>query len=306
MDFPSLVSQEFTSSSAPRPFLSLPDVIRERIYFFVLGPDNDSQTSWITPLPTFRHIPKHLALPPEPIHDLSWVSKSVRKKRRRRLRAYDKVRDEAIAAARRVAPDTCLAILATCRTVLLEAWHIFYGCNTFNFALAEDLTQFLQSIGSVRANEIRSVRLDLPPEDWDDLKATYALGRLLRLESLEFVYTAYLSPFLISEHFISLPKIISQLRGLQSVRFVDPENPKTDVLGWKQGMTGSVSNRMDKLKSRMTGKPKRPRALPPMMDLFGRLKTKEQQEKSSEVWKWEEGLSYAPDLDECELNAPLE
>ncbi|KAI4197278.1 MAG: hypothetical protein LQ350_006005 [Teloschistes chrysophthalmus] len=297
------MSQGFTSSSAPRPFLSLPDVIRERIYFFVLGPDNNSQTSWITPLPVFRHMPKNLALPPEPIHDLIWVSKSVRKKRRRRLRVYDKVREEAIAAARRVAPDTCLAILATCRTILLEAWHIFYGCNTFNFSLAEDLTLFLQSIGSVRANEIRSVRLDLPPEDWDDLKAKHALGRLLRLESLEFVYNAYLSPFLISERFIPLPKIISQLRGLQSVRFVNPEDPKTDVLGWKQGMTESVSNRMDELKSRMTGKAKRPRALPPMMDLFGRLKTREQQEKSSKVWKWEEGLSYAPDLDECELSA---
>ncbi|KAL8643208.1 MAG: hypothetical protein Q9228_000194 [Teloschistes exilis] len=303
---PSLVSQGFTSSSAARPFLSLPDVIRERIYFFVLGPDNDSQTSWITPLPAFRHIPKNLALPPEPIHDLSSVSKSVRKKRRRKLRAYDKVRDEAIAAARRGAPDTCLAILATCRTILLEAWHIFYGCNTFKFSLAQDLTQFLQSIGSVRANEIRSVRLDFPPEDWDDVKAKHALGRLQRLESLEFVYNAYLSPFPISKNFISLPKIISQLRGLQNVSFVNPENPKTDVLGWKQGMPESVSERMDELKSRMTGKAKRPRALPPMMDLFGRLKTREQQERSSIVWKWEEALSYAPDLDECELIAPLE
>ncbi|KAL8661173.1 MAG: hypothetical protein Q9202_005830 [Teloschistes flavicans] len=237
------------------------------------------------------------------MRDLCSVSKSVRKKRRRKMRAYDKLRDEAIATARTAAPDTCLAILATCHTILLEAFHIFYKFNTFNFSLAKDVTQFLQSIGSVRANEIRSVRLDLPPEDWDDLKATYALGRLLRLEKLEFVYNAYISPFHTSKNFISLPRIISHLRGLESVSFVDPENPKTDVLGWKQGMTETVSIRMDELKIRMTERVKRPKALPPMMDLFGRLRTREQREKGSGVQKWEEGLSYAPDLDDVEPSA---
>ncbi|KAL8694463.1 MAG: hypothetical protein Q9218_000875 [Villophora microphyllina] len=300
----SLPPQESNPPTALRPFLSLPDVIRERIYFFVLTPDLDPQTPWITPLPAFRHIPKNLTLPPEPCCDLQCVSKSVRKKRRRRMRTYDKAKDEAITAAQTAAPDTCLAILATCQTILLEAFHIFYKYNTFNFSLARDLSQFRETIGSVRANEIRSIRLDLPPEEWDDLKATHALGKLLRLEKLELVYNGYNSPFLTNKNHVSLPKVINHLRGLQDVSFVHPQNPKTDVLGWRQGIPELVASRLDELKSRMMEKGKKPKALPPMMDLFGRLRTREQSGKGSKVWKWEEGLSYAPDLDGDGQHAP--
>lgn len=66
---PSSVS--FTTSD-PRPFLSLPDVIRERIYFFVLTPDLDPRTPWITPLPILRHTPKKLPSASPPRRTATW------------------------------------------------------------------------------------------------------------------------------------------------------------------------------------------------------------------------------------------
>lgn len=43
-------------------------------------------------------------------------------------------------------PQTCLAILATCRQILFEAWYTYYQRNTFNFKRGNDLRSFLKSI----------------------------------------------------------------------------------------------------------------------------------------------------------------
>lgn len=212
------------------------------------------------------------------------------------MRAWLVLREEALAATQAAAPDTCLAILATCRTVLLEAFHIWYKHNTFNFSRAGDLTSFLLSIGRVRANEIRSIRLDLPEQDWDDVKALYAIGRLLRLETLIFVYNGLVSPFHTNPMCLSFPKIISHLRGLRDVRFVDPEDPRSNSYGWKQGMSECVKVRMDELKRIMMAPRKKSRKAPPMMDLFGKLRLKDQSKNDLKRWHWEEGLSYAPDV----------
>ncbi|KAL8729530.1 MAG: hypothetical protein Q9181_004975 [Wetmoreana brouardii] len=293
------VTPPASKPSTPRPFLSLPDVIRERICYFVLTPYLDPNHPWITPLPRHRQIPRNLQPLPmlEPNYDLNHPSKSVRKKQRRRIRAYERIKEEAYAAARAVAPNTCLAILATCRTILLEAFHIFYKNNTFNFTRSEDLTEFLTSIGRVRANEIRSVRLELPGQDWADTKAQFALSRLLRLEKLIFVYNCLVSPFLTKPQLISYPEIISHLRGLRDVTFVDPETTEIDWYGLRPGMTPPVRLRMDELRLKMMTATKKPRQMPPMMDLFGRLRAKDQTKKDMEGWKWEEGLSYAPEID---------
>ncbi|KAL8873657.1 MAG: hypothetical protein Q9174_000911 [Haloplaca sp. 1 TL-2023] len=283
--------------STTRPFLSLPDVIRERIYFFVLTPELDPQTPWITPLPILRHTPKELPLlPPAPDCSLDSVSKSVRKKRRRRMRAYEKVKSDAILAVQKAAPDTCLAILATCRTILLEAFHIWYKHNTLNFTRAEDLIAFLLSLGRARQNEIRSIRLDLPELEWDNNKAGFALGRLLRLESLIFVYNGFSASWMTHTRHIGFPKIINSLRGLRHVTFVNPDNPIIDVIGYTQGMSASVRSRMEQLRQALMSPPKRPKQAPPMIDLLNSLRFKDQRANDAKQWVWNECLSYAPDV----------
>ncbi|KAL8944697.1 MAG: hypothetical protein Q9216_000265 [Gyalolechia sp. 2 TL-2023] len=297
---PSLPPLSALTSGSPnaRPFLTLPDVIRERIYFFVLTVEVDPCAPWITPLPSSRQVPKHLpGLPPEPDGNLTNVSLSVRKKRRRIMRAFERAKREAIVAARAVAPSSCLAILATCRTVLLEAFHLWYKINTLNFSTSEDLNSFCASIGRVRANEIRSIRLDLPARDWDHAKATHVLGSLLRLETLVFVYNDYSPSYPTKPQLIACPKIISHLRGLQNVTFSDPEKPTTTPWGRVQGMTPCVRSRMDALREKMMAKRKRPKLAPPMMDLFNRLRIVDQKRNGTASWCWEEKFSYAPEID---------
>ncbi|KAL9002283.1 MAG: hypothetical protein Q9188_004777 [Gyalolechia gomerana] len=290
-------SAQTSKNPNTRPFLTLPDVIRERIYFFVLTVEVDPCAPWITPLPSSRQIPKHLpGLLPEPDCNLNNVSMSVRKKRRRRRRAFESINQKTILAAQAVAPSSCLAILATCRTVLLEAFHLWYRNNTLNFCKSEDLRDFLASIGRVRANEIRSIRLDLPACDWDDPKAAHVLRSLLRLETLVFIYNDYSPSFPTKSQNIAYPKIISHLRELQNVTFLDPENPKTTPWGQAQGMTACVAVRMAGLRENMMAKRKKPKAAPPMMDLFNRLRIVDQKRKGSASGCWEEGLSYAPEV----------
>ncbi|KAL9603075.1 MAG: hypothetical protein Q9219_001439 [cf. Caloplaca sp. 3 TL-2023] len=282
--------------SSSRPFLCLPDVIRERIYFFVLSIDVEPRKPWITPQPSTKMIPRHLpGLPSEPDCNLESVSKSVRKKRRRRMRAFMSAKAEAIVAARVTAPASCLAILATCRTILLEAFHLWYKNNTLNFFQVRDLCDFLASIGRVRANEIRSLRLDLPAREWDDPKARFLLGSLLRLERLIFVYNDW-GPSNTNPKKIPYPKIISHLRGLREVVFSDPEHPLTFAWGWKQGMTECVKTRMEELRGNMVTKRKNHRPEPPMVDLFNRLNIVNQKKKGTTAGEWEDGLSYAPDI----------
>ncbi|KAL8970616.1 MAG: hypothetical protein Q9183_001430 [Haloplaca sp. 2 TL-2023] len=242
-------------------------------------------------------MPKEIPLlPPPPDCSLDSVSKSVRKKRRRRMRAHEKIKRDAIHAVQKAAPSTCLAILATCRTILLEAFHIWYKYNTLNFTRVEDLKAFLFSIGRARQNEIRSIRLDLPGLEWDDNKARFALSRLLRLESLIFVYSAFSAPWLTHTRCISSPKIINSLRGMRHVAFVNPDNPIIDATGYKQGMSVSVGLRMEQLRQELVSPPKKPKEAPPMMDLFNSLRVKDQSVNDAKHWAWDEDLCYAPDV----------
>ncbi|KAL8683884.1 MAG: hypothetical protein Q9186_000227 [Xanthomendoza sp. 1 TL-2023] len=275
-----------------RPFLSLPDVIRERIYHFLLTVDVDPSSPWITPLPISRHL-EHPSLPREPNRELAMVSKSVRKKRRRIIRAYEQVEKER-ADIVHAAPHSCLAILATCRTVLLEAFHLWYKNNTLNFFHAQDLIDFNRSIGRVRAHEIRSVRLELPIQESDDPKAGQVLDHMLRLENVTFVfdelYFNYISP-----NWFSCPKVMSRLRGLREVSFVFPWTRVT-----KHGSEYCISScqryLMDRMREKMMSKRKHPRPLPPMVDLFGPLKKAKQDKEDRANWKWEEDSAYAPEV----------
>lgn len=54
-------------------------------------------------------------------------------------------------------PQTCLAILATCRQILFEAWYTYYQRNTFNFERGNDLRSFLKSICPSCRHEIVSI-----------------------------------------------------------------------------------------------------------------------------------------------------
>ncbi|KAI4108409.1 MAG: hypothetical protein LQ339_002311 [Xanthoria mediterranea] len=290
----SVSSPQALTQSNCRPFLSLPDVIRERIYDFVLTIDVDPTAPWITPLPTPRrlHLP---VLPREPNRDLLMASKSVRKKRRRKISQFESVETER-AMILRAAPHSCLAILATCRTILLEAFHIWYKNNTFNFARSWDVFSFLTSINSVRPNEIRAVRLDLLWEDYDDSKAGQALRRLLRLETVIFVYRSHsFNPS--GLQLISYPRIMSHLQGLRDVTFVDPPSSGRSVQGMVWGMGKSHRLKLDQLREKMMVTKKNTRRVPPMMDLFSRLRQLNQSESDCACWKWNEDSAYAPEID---------
>ncbi|KAL8768890.1 MAG: hypothetical protein Q9209_004944 [Squamulea sp. 1 TL-2023] len=228
------------------------------------------------------------------------ASKSVRKKRRRLIRRYQSI-ETARAAIIREAPKGCLAILATCRTILLEAFHLWYKNNTLNFASAQDLVAFLTSIGRVRAYEIRAVRLDIPAYEWDDPKARTALSRLLRLETVIFVYNDRIRNYTSPKH-IGYPWIICNLQGLREVTFVDPPSSITSVAGAKQGMGHGQKLRMDQLRERMLSKRKHPRHLPPMMDLFSRLTALDHSKNEHARWKWNEESAYAPEVDGATLD----
>ncbi|KAL8710061.1 MAG: hypothetical protein Q9220_005332 [cf. Caloplaca sp. 1 TL-2023] len=265
---------------APRPFLSLPDVIRERICYFVLVVKVDPVSPWITPLPLFQH---KSTLFPDAGSDLKSVES-------------EHQRAEAVQATVRAAPDSSLAILATCRTILLESFHLWYKYNLLNFSSAKDLCEFLYSVSRARANEIRSIRLDLPEEDFNHGKCAFALSRLLALENLTFVWNDYKPYWLLNASLMPYPKAISNLRGLRTVTFVDPVNPKPNAIGQEQGMVDSVKKRMHGLGVKMMTKRKHPKALPPMMDLFSRLKTEDQTKKDRALWNWQEKTAYAPEM----------
>ncbi|KAL8930632.1 MAG: hypothetical protein Q9208_000503 [Pyrenodesmia sp. 3 TL-2023] len=282
-----------------------------RIYYFTLVVEDVDPSGewdpWITPLPPSRRIPKYLpGLPPKPDSNLEHVSKRVRKKRRRRLRAWEQRKsDITIQVQEASASPKSLALLQTCRTILVEAFHIWYKYNTLNFCHAHDLYDFLVSIGRARANEIRSIRLDLPSREWDNsAKAKYALGRLAGLESLTFMYNDTVTKsnnLYYNVNNIPYPKIISQLRGLKEVTFKNPEVEDSvlrywDDRGYMKGMSKGVKIRMEELAAKMTGKSKKPREGPPMVDLFNRLKLKDQGRKDVAGLQWDEDLSYAPDI----------
>ncbi|KAI4141313.1 MAG: hypothetical protein L6R39_005406 [Caloplaca ligustica] len=266
--------------------------------------DNLDQPLPLSSLP-HRHSPKSIPdLPPQPECNVENVSKSVRKKRRRKIRVWEQVKREKTLAVQAAAPYSCLAILSTCRTILLEAFHVWYQNNTLNFARSEDLYDFIVSIGHARAYEIRKIRLDIPAQGWYDAKAKHALGGLVRLEKLVFVYN-HLSPLQsrgTNLNSIGFPKIIAHLRGLQQVTFTDPEVEETEEKKWNDrgfelGMTDPIRLRMDELRRKLMTKGKEPKHGPPMVDLFNRLNMKNQSGTDTIVGKWEEHLGSDRDFD---------
>ena len=221
-------------ASMPRPFLTLPSEIRERIYAYVLTVNVDNAEPWITPLS-------------------------------QELRAM---------------PGTisCLEILGTCRQILREAFHIYYKMNTFNFNHPDHLHDFLRAIGSVRANEIRSIRCSFRLAVRENTVARYALSRLMRLEKLAFQYNAerpddhnipHWQNIIIQQDFCSA-KEFAKISGLHEVIFImmnDDEPGRLDI------------ERMETYRDRMIKlSPKRQKPPPHTVDLFAGLKRRKQRD----------------------------
>ena len=221
-------------ASASRPFLSLPNEIRERIYGYALTVNVDDPKPWISPLGN--------ELRPEP------------------------------------ARSSCLAILVTCRQILLEAFHVFYVFNTFNFNHPHHLCDFLKAIGPVRANEIRSIRCSFKLDASKNTAARYALSKLARLEKLAFQYDneepsdnpgSVWRPYVIHKDFCS-HKEFTKINGLREVSFIlmyDTEPSRSDKA------------RMEMYRDLMIKpNPKLRKTIPDMVDLFVRLKIRKQRD----------------------------
>lgn len=166
---------------------------------------------------------------------------------------------------------SCLAILATCRQILLEAFHAFYASNNFNFNHPNHLYDFLRAIGPVRANQIRSIRCSFRLAASENTAVRYALSRLTRLEKLSFHFdkeqpvdndTGW-GDYIISQDFCPA-KEFAKFHRLRDVNFImmnDIELDRTD------------KERMEMYRDRLT-KPnlKKNKAMPEMVDLFVGLK----------------------------------
>ncbi len=284
-----MLSSDPPPTTGARPFLSIPDVIRERIYAYVLTVNVPNSAPWIIPLPSLSHARnKALAtLPtpnkPVPLGELTAKKKKDRAKKEATLRARE---SEVLHNLQPPPASSCLAILATCRTVLLEAFHLWYQHNTLNFARAEDLYMFLRSISTARANEIRSLRLDLPYVEWSHPQAKFALGRLLKLERLIFIGPVGVSGGLhwYNDFGFSLPDIIKNLRGLREIELLACE-----------GQSDRILELIEEFKRRLM-RPRLDRRKPPnMVDLFGKMKMGKQT-SMREPQGLDEESGYAPDM----------
>lgn len=174
--------------------------------------------------------------------------------------------------------SSCLAILATCRQILLEAFHVFYASNNFNFSHPNHLYDFLRAIGPVRANEIRSIRCSFRLAASENSAARYALSRLMRLEKLSFHFDEK-EPVdddrwdwqedIVSRDFCSAREF-AKIHGLREVHFIrmnDAELDRTD------------KERMEMYRDRMTkANPKRNKSMPEIVDLFAGLKMRTQRD----------------------------
>lgn len=277
------------TSSGVHPFLSIPDVVRERIYAYVLTVDVYDSSPWITPLPALSHSHnKALAILPT-IDNTIPFSELTAKRKRDRLRKEETLRireSEALANLEPPVASSCLAILATCRTILLEAFHLWYQNNTLNFTRSEDIYTFLISIGSVRANEIRSLRFDLALDDWTNPKAKFALGRLLKLERLTVVRRVdVLKDGTWFEHNYQLPGLVMGLRGLREVEVVTCGESSERTFKAIEGLKKSLMR-----PRKLTRKP------PRMVDLFGKLKKGKETVSRQSEQEMDEVNGYAPDM----------
>ena len=245
-----------------RPFLSIPNEIRERIYDYVLTVNVDDGNPWVTPL--------NNALRPEP------------KK------------------------SSCLAILATCRQILFEAFHIFYGSNAFNFNHPDHVCDFLTSVGSVRASEIRFVRCSFRLAAGDNTAARHALSRLMKLENLAFQWDKKKldDDLIVDWRDFIVPDFCSareftKLNGVREVNFImmnDTEPSPAD------------KERMARYRYRMTKpSPNRPKILPKMVDLFVGLKMRKQRDSAAAriKKKREDDVAYMKTLIEAHRKSQL-
>ena len=167
---------------------------------------------------------------------------------------------------------SCLAILATCRQILREAFYVYYRMNTFNFNHPDHLYDFLRAIGSVRANEIRSIRCSFRLAARENTAARYILSRLMRLEKLAFQFDAekpddhnipHWQNFILQEDFCSA-KEFAKINVSHEVNFVMMNDDEPSALD-KERME-AYRDRMIKLN------PKRRKPPPEMVDLFTGLK----------------------------------
>ena len=215
-------------ASADRPFLSLPNEIRDRIYGYVLTVNVDDSSPFITPL--------NSDLRPQPMR------------------------------------PSCLAILATCRQVLFEAFHVFYASNTFNFDNRNQLCSFLRAIGSVRASEIRSIRCSLKLAARQNERVRFVLSKLIRLEKLSFQFnkeTLQEWPHIFPN--VCSPKAFTKFRGLREVTFITVNDTE---------LNESERDRMQQYRDEMmASNPKRKKkSLPETVDVFGGLKLRKQRD----------------------------
>lgn len=270
------------------PFISIPDVVRERIYAYVLTVNVPESAPWISPLPALTHARNKFLVTLSKLPPISEPHVTRRKNRRKKEAALRRKKEalrarkeeEAFYNAGPPTAPSCLAILATCRQILLEAFHMWYQHNTLNFTRSGDLYTFVLSIGPIRANEIRSIRLDnLPQQDYYNSQAKYALGRLLRLERL--VIAQNLEGQGIYPNYYVLPKLVKDLRGLKEVEVVVPRQHSDVVL---------VSTWIEDIKEKLMRPHVGSRKPPDMMDLFSRLKVE------TKKTEWDENSAYAPDV----------
>lgn len=275
------------SIAGSRPFLSIPDVVRERIYAYVLTVNVPDSSPWITPLPAIEHIRNTTALASLPAADALPRRNEIDLDNRLIEEAVDEVQLPATSSS---SSSSCLAILVTCRTILLEAFHLWYQNNTLNFTSSKNIYPFLMSIGPVRANEIRSLRFDLAVNDWDNAEAQFGLSRLMKLERLTVVRNIDHSlegcSYYTYGSYRRLPSLTNGLRGLKEINVIS------------YGMTSeAIVKGIEQSKEALMRPRKKARKPPTMVDLFGRLKHGKETASRQSKQGSDEANDYAPDLE---------
>ena len=173
---------------------------------------------------------------------------------------------------------SCLAILATCRQILREAFYIYYKVNAFNFNHPDHLHDFLRAIGSVRANEIRSIRCSFRLATSENSAARYDLSKLTRLEMLAFQFDAERpvdddiphGQNIFVQRDLCPAKEFAKINCLREVTFIMIKDEQPSV---------EDRTKMEMYRNRMIEpNPRRQKPLPEMVDLFAGLKRRKQRD----------------------------
>ena len=156
-------------------------------------------------------------------------------------------------------PASCLAILATCRQLLLESFHIYYSQNMLNFKSASDLYGFMTSVSYARRAEIISVRCSFSLASKGLARERVTLRRLPRLRKLAFIL-----PVSDGEPWNHCRTAFAKFSGVSEVTIIQDGTPST----WP------ISVREKYIKQLTKPRPPGEHRLPPIVDLFARLKTR--------------------------------